>query len=429
MNESTNKGPSARSETPESDLDISTGVENGVGAAADPNNVDTPSPSSRSRNLMSRDTAALLVVDIQEKLVPHIQNQASLVWNARRLIDGAAVLGIPMYCTEQYPKGLGSTIPILAERLTVNDEKSLFSCRDCQKVLEQLKEKNRHQILLCGIETHVCVQQTALDLLAMGFDVWLAVDAVGSRYAMDHQTALQRMQSAGVSLATTESALFEWCEISGTHEFKRISSLVRELPPASSDVPDARFFPRQAPRYVMQTNHRETDRKEDRVSSELVFILRDTITGAVVRQFQGSLTRELADGGKLLGKDGTQSVEVTPDGTAISVQDANENIEMVYLPIGDARTNHPRWKVRRVERHIASEKYKTDYEITFKIVDYKTDNTFREFVGYEHRSPDGNSLTHVSGVRQIEISSDGRWMVITEMGRPPELIELPEEQI
>jgi len=71
---------------------------------------------------MSRDTAALLVVDIQEKLIPHIQNQASLVWNARRLIDGASVLGVPALCTEQYPKGLGATLPILAERLKVDDE-------------------------------------------------------------------------------------------------------------------------------------------------------------------------------------------------------------------------------------------------------------------------------------------------------------------
>ena len=413
----------------ESDSEIPMPTESGERSVADCEVVESPRPSMRSRNLMSRDTAALLVVDIQEKLIPHIQNQASLVWNARRLIDGAAVLGIPALCTEQYPKGLGATLPILAERLKVDDEKSLFSCRDCKNVLEQLKAKHRHQILLCGIETHVCVQQTALDLIAMGFDVWLAVDAVGSRYDLDHQTALQRMQSAGVSLASTESALFEWCEVSGTHEFKRISSLVRELPPPSSDVPDARFFPRQAPRYVIQTNHRETERLEDRVSSELLFILRDTNTGAIIRKFQGSLTRDLTDGGQLLGKDGIQSVEVTPDGTAISVQDAQGQIEMIYLPIGDARTNHPRWKVRKFERHIASEEYQTDYEITLKVVDYKTDNTFREFVGYEHRSPDGSSLTHVSGVRQVEISSDGRWMVITEMGRPPELIELPEEQV
>lgn len=428
MNESTNKGRAAQSDMPPSDLENTTAPENSAEPVAEPENGESDVPSLRSRSLMSRDTAALLVVDIQAKLIPHMQNQEALVWNTRRLIDGAAVLGIPVFCTEQYPKGLGSTVPILAERLTVNDEKSLFSCRDCANVLAQLKKKNRHQILLCGIETHVCVQQTALDLLAMGFDVFLAADAVGSRYAMDHQVALQRMQAAGVSLATTESALFEWCEVSGTHEFKRISSLVRELPPPASDVPDARFFPRQAPRYVMQTQHREVERTEDRVSSELVFILRDTTTGAVVKQFQGSSTRSLSEDGKLLGKDGTQAVEVTPDGTAISVQNSNEQIEMIYLPIGDARTNHPRWKVRKFERHIASEEYQYDYEITFKVVDYKTDNTFREFLGYEHRSPEGDSLTHVSGVRQVEISSDGRWMVITEMGRPPEIIELPGEQ-
>ena len=397
------------------------------GSAADANAAIATPPSARSHMLMSRDTAALLVIDIQEKLVSHILDHSTVVWNTRRLIDGADVLGLPSLCTEQYPQGLGKTVPLLLERLSVDDEKSLFSCRNCANVLQQLKDKNRNQILLCGIETHVCVQQTALDLIGMGFDVWVAVDAMGSRHELDHKTALQRMQMAGVTLTTTESALFEWCEISGTHEFKRISTLVREMPPSQIDIPDARFFPRPAARYVVQTNHQEISRQPDKVSNELVFILRDTHTGAVVKEFRGSVSQTVAEPVSLLGKDGFQSVEVTADGTAVSVQNSQGEIQMIYLPIGDARTNHPRWKVRKFERHIASEEYKTDYEITLKVVDYKTDNSFREFTGYEHRDPESGELTHVSGVRQVEISSDGRWMVITELGRPPELIELPAE--
>ena len=86
-------------------------------------------------------------------------------------------------------------------------------------------------MLLCGVEAHVCVQQTVLDLMAAGFRVYVAVDAVGARHAIDHDTALSRMEATGATLTTTESAMFEWCEVAGTPEFKQISALVRESPP------------------------------------------------------------------------------------------------------------------------------------------------------------------------------------------------------
>ncbi|MEZ6114785.1 MAG: hydrolase, partial [Pirellulaceae bacterium] len=182
---------------------------------------------ARSPQLMSRDDSALLVVDVQEKLIPLIPGHERLVWNIRRLIDGAAVLGVAVAGTEQYPRGLGHTIAELRDRLGELPEKLLFSCGGCPELFERWRDAGIYKILLCGIESHVCVQQTAFDLLGEGFQVYLAVDAVGARFSIDHQTALRRMETAGASLTTTESALFEWCEAAGTPEFKQISALVR----------------------------------------------------------------------------------------------------------------------------------------------------------------------------------------------------------
>lgn len=185
----------------------------------------------RSAELMSRSDSALLVVDVQEKLVPVMPAAARLLWNVRRLIDGANVLGVPVRASEQYPQGLGPTVPELASRLDQHPAKLSFSCRELPQLFAGLREKNIEKVLVCGIETHVCVQQTVLDLLADGWRVFVAVDAVESRYDLDHQTALRRMESAGAVLTTTEAALFEWCQAAGTPEFKHISRLVRENPP------------------------------------------------------------------------------------------------------------------------------------------------------------------------------------------------------
>jgi nicotinamidase-related amidase len=185
----------------------------------------------RSPELMSRDDSSLLVVDVQERLLPSIANAERLVWNIRRLIDGAKSLGVRVVATEQYPKGLGPTTPELAERLGEVPEKLAFSCGGCPELFEQLRDAGVFKILVVGIEAHVCVQQTVMDLMAEGFRVYLAVDAVSSRNALDHEIALRRMDSAGATLTTTESALFEWCDVAGTPEFKQISALVREAAP------------------------------------------------------------------------------------------------------------------------------------------------------------------------------------------------------
>ena len=186
----------------------------------------------RSPELMSRDDTALLVVDMQERLLPSIQHGQRVIWNVRRLIDGARILGLDIAATEQYPKGLGPTTPVLAERLGDVPSKLTFSCAECGTIFRRWAERGRPKVLVVGVETHVCVQQTVLDLLGDGFRVYIAVDAVGSRFEVDYQTALRRMESAGATLTTTEAALFEWCEIAGTPEFKQISQLVREETPA-----------------------------------------------------------------------------------------------------------------------------------------------------------------------------------------------------
>jgi nicotinamidase-related amidase len=185
----------------------------------------------RSPECMSRADTALLVIDVQEKLVGAIAGGSRVAWNVRRLVDGAKILGLPVIGTEQYPKGLGPTVSELAERLGPLPFKITFSCGGCPGLFRDLPAKGIRNMLVCGIETHVCVQQTVLDLMADGWRVFIAADAVGSRFDVDHQIALRRMDSAGATITTTEAALFEWCEVSGTPEFKQISQLAREPGP------------------------------------------------------------------------------------------------------------------------------------------------------------------------------------------------------
>ncbi len=196
-------------------------------------NPDHVPPLTRSPELMGRNDTALLVIDAQQRLMPQILEQARIVWNIGRLIDGARILGLEVMATEQYPRGLGPTVPELAERLGTIPSKLAFSCGQCGHLFSRLADAGRHKILLAGVEAHVCVMQSVLDLMHEGFRVYVAVDAIGSRSVLDYQTALRRMESSGATLTTTEAALFEWCEVAGTPEFKEISALVRQEPASS----------------------------------------------------------------------------------------------------------------------------------------------------------------------------------------------------
>lgn len=188
--------------------------------------------AARSPELMSAGDTALLVVDVQERLVPSIAGHRRVVWNIGRLIDAAKILGLSVLATEQYPAGLGPTVPELAQRLP-NDipAKLSFSCAGCAGLFDSLGDRGITRLLVCGIEAHVCVQQTVLDLLAAGWRVYVAVDAVGSRFDVDYRTALARMDASGATLTTVEAALFEWCQVAGTPQFKQISQLVRQPAP------------------------------------------------------------------------------------------------------------------------------------------------------------------------------------------------------
>ncbi len=186
-------------------------------------------PLPRSPELMSPSDTALLVVDVQGKLITLVPDYQRIVWNIRRLLDGADVLGVAVAGTEQYPQGLGGTVPELAARLKSREAKLSFSCGECGGIFHAWRERDVFKVLVVGIETHVCVQQTVLDLLAAGFRPYVAVDATGSRGLVDRDVALRRMDSAGAVLTTTEAALFEWCRVAGTPEFKQISRLVQEV--------------------------------------------------------------------------------------------------------------------------------------------------------------------------------------------------------
>ena len=201
-------------------------------------NMDDSSASHalpRSPELMRPADTALLVVDVQERLMAVQPEGARIAWNARRLVDAAQILGVRTSATEQYPAKLGPTIPQLADRITTDiPDKMTFSCGSCSAIFADWQAAGIHRVLVCGIETHVCVQQTVLDLLAAGYQVLVAADAVGARHVIDHEIALRRLEASGALLTTTEAAMLEWCGIAGTEQFKQISVLAKEEPPINS---------------------------------------------------------------------------------------------------------------------------------------------------------------------------------------------------
>jgi nicotinamidase-related amidase len=183
---------------------------------------------------------ALLVVDAQEKLLRLIDDAPLAVANTVRLVKAARAMGIPYWATEQYPQGLGPTTTAIAELIPHRAPKTMFHCCAVPEIVEQLHGRRVRHVTLAGIEAHVCVAQTALELLGMGFRVQVPADAVASRSRLDRDFALRRLEHAGAVVSTTEAVLFEWVECSDSPHFKVISALVKDFVRPGLDSKDSR---------------------------------------------------------------------------------------------------------------------------------------------------------------------------------------------
>lgn len=179
---------------------------------------------------LEADRTTLVVVDVQEAFRKAIPDFDRIAAATATLIEGAEAIGIPIVISEQYPKGLGETVPEVAEHFPDGVEpleKVVFAASEA----EGFDLEGRDQVLLCGIETHVCVNQTALDLLASGVEVQVAEDAVGSRSDQNRRVGLQKMEGAGAVMTSVETALFELLGRAGTDEFKRVQRLILDYAP------------------------------------------------------------------------------------------------------------------------------------------------------------------------------------------------------
>ncbi len=188
--------------------------------------------------LIRRQQSLLLVVDLQEKLAPAICEGERAIRNSARLLEGARRLGVPAFVSEQYVKGLGPSVEAIRQAATKPGEataavdakffeKTHFSCTAEPGVAELLGAAERRQVVLTGTETHVCVLQTGMGLLAAGYSVFLVADAASSRRRGDHQAGVERLRAAGAQVVTTEMVLFEWLEAACTDEFRAMLPLIR----------------------------------------------------------------------------------------------------------------------------------------------------------------------------------------------------------
>ena len=185
----------------------------------------------RHKTLLDQQQCLMMVIDIQEKFVPHINEMNRVVSRSGKLIDAINLLNIPVIVTEQYPTGLGPTCQDIKSHLTNKTQiiaKTSFSCCQEEAISSAIKAHHRQQIILCGIETHVCVAQTAMDLIENGYQVTIATDTVSSRDPFETAIALSRLSQTNISLSTTESICMELCVSSNHSAFKEISGLIKQ---------------------------------------------------------------------------------------------------------------------------------------------------------------------------------------------------------
>jgi nicotinamidase-related amidase len=173
-------------------------------------------------SLLSRERAAVVVVDVQEGFRSY-DTFAAMTDACRRLVEGAHILGVPVIATAQYPKGLGAVVDDVGLEGERPVEKTVFSAARA----EGFDLAGRDQVVVCGIEAHICVSQTVHDLLAEGIEVHVAQDAVGSRHPGDLDVGVRKMERAGALSTSVETALFELCERAGTPEFKAVQQVIK----------------------------------------------------------------------------------------------------------------------------------------------------------------------------------------------------------
>ena len=179
--------------------------------------------------MLKSENTALIVVDVQGQLAQLMHEKQALFENLQKIIKGVQIMGIPILWVEQNPEGLGATIPEVAELLAgINPiSKSSFSSCKNERFLQALNAANRNQILIVGIEAHICVYQTAVGLVKLGYEVEVVTDAVSSRTKENKDVALQKMSNADVALTSTEMALFELLEVAEGEHFKEILKIVK----------------------------------------------------------------------------------------------------------------------------------------------------------------------------------------------------------
>jgi nicotinamidase-related amidase len=179
--------------------------------------------------MLNMENVALLIVDIQGNLAYSMHGKELLFKNVQKLIKGIKALGIPILWVEQNPQGLGPTIPEIADILSDIQpiSKMSFSCCRNDRFMQALKALNRKQVLIAGIEAHVCVYQTAVDLVDLGYEVQVVTDAVSSRNMENKGIGLQKMRDSGVSLTSVETALFELLKVAEGEQFRDILKIVK----------------------------------------------------------------------------------------------------------------------------------------------------------------------------------------------------------
>lgn len=180
--------------------------------------------------MLERDHTMLVVVDVQERMMPAIDRGTEVTDQIVRLVSGCRELGIPMLVTEQYSKGLGHTVESVRSAMGewyIPVEKMTFSACGDLHFMNKFETVNRQHAILCGVETHVCIYQTAMDLFNLGYSVEVAADAVGSRTERNYQNALAKMIRHGIDTTSTEMALFEMMTSADIPEFKAVSAIIK----------------------------------------------------------------------------------------------------------------------------------------------------------------------------------------------------------